>query len=168
MIVHEGRHGEHGQGGLALRTQHQELVGLDRGLQRRAAFLPVGEELVQGLGINHGARQDMAADLGGLLQNGDGDFLPVLLGALFQADGGGQAGGAAADDDDVIFHDLALDALKRLCGRQLVDDGFLPRVNRAAFDRLLSHLPLNPRYRRGYPSYREVTQRRSRLIPVME
>ncbi|MNT50461.1 hypothetical protein D3C72_1873820 [compost metagenome] len=166
--MHEGRHGEHRQRGLPLRTQHQELVRLDRGLQRRAAFLPVGEELVQGLGIDHGARQDMAADLGRLLQNGDGNLFPVLLGALLQADGGGQAGGAAADDDDVIFHDLALDAFQRFRRRQLVDDGFLPRVCRAAFDRLLAHDPLNPRYRRGYLSYREVTQRRSRPIPVME
>ncbi|MNQ77744.1 hypothetical protein D3C85_926300 [compost metagenome] len=168
VVVHEGRHGEHRQRGLTLRTQHQELVRPDRGLQRRAAFLPVGEELVQGLGVDHGARQDVAPDFGGLLQNGDGDFLAILPGALLQADGGGQAGGAAADDDDVILHDLALDAGQRFQRRQLVDDGFLPRVCRAAFDRLLAHDPLNPRYRRGYLSYREVTQRRSRPIPVTE
>jgi hypothetical protein len=168
VVVHERRHGEHRQRGLPRRAQHQELVLRDGRLQGRAAFLPVGEELVQRLGIDHGARQDVAADLGRLFQHGDRNLFSVLFGALFQADGGGQAGGAAADDDDVIFHDLALDAGQSLQRRQLVDDGFLPRVDRAAFDRLLCHLPLNPRYHRGYPSYREVTQRRSRPIPVAE
>ncbi len=141
VVVHEGRHGEHRQRRLPLRAQHQELVLGHRRLQRGAAFLPVGEELVQRPGVDHRARQDVAADLGRFLQHGDGDVLPVLFGPLLKADGGGQTGGAAADDDDVIFHDLALDARQGLQRRQIIDDGFLPCVPGAAFDHFLSHVP---------------------------
>ena len=83
----------------------------------------------------------MAADLGAFSSTATVISVPSFSAQLLQADGGRQAGGAAADDDDVVFHDLALDALQRLERRQVVDDGFLPGVRRAAFDRFLGHGP---------------------------
>ena len=139
VIVHEGRHQRHRQRRRPLRAQQQELVLGDRRLQRGAAFLPVGEQFVQRLGIDDRARQDMTADLSRLFQNGDGDFLAVLFRALLQADGRRQAGRAAADDHDIVFHDLALDAVQRLQRRQIVDDGVLTGVLRAAFDGVFGH-----------------------------
>jgi len=139
VIVHDRRQQGHGQGGLAHGPQDHEPVLGDRRLQRRAAFLPVGEQLVQRLRIDHRTGQDVPADLGRLLQHGDGDLLSVPFCPLFKADGGGQAGGTAADDDDVILHDLALHPGQGLGGRQLVDHGFLPGVGCAAFDGVLGH-----------------------------
>ena len=81
----------------------------------------------------------MTADLGRLFQNRDGDFLAILFRALLQADGRRQARRPAADDHDIIFHDLALDAVQRLQRRQIVDDGFLTGVLRAAFDGVFGH-----------------------------
>jgi hypothetical protein len=82
----------------------------------------------------------VAADLGALFQHGDADVLAVFFRPLFQTDGRRQAGGAAADDDDVILHDLPLDALKSLQRRQIVDDGFLAGVFRAALDGFFGHV----------------------------
>ena len=139
LIVHDRRQQGHGQRSLTHRPEDHEPVLGHRRLQRRASVLPVGEQFVEGLGVDHGAGQDMAADLGALFQHGDGDLLSVLFRPLFQADGGGQAGGTAADDDDVIFHDLALDPGQGLGERQFVDHGFLPGVLCAAFDGILGH-----------------------------
>ena len=64
----------------------------------------------------------MRADLGALLDNGDGDVLACVERLLFQPDGGGQAGRAGADDDHVVVHGFALD--RRFLMAQLVLDLF--------------------------------------------
>ena len=109
VIVHEGRQGEHGQGKLTLRAQHEKLVMGYRCFQRRAHRLPVWEQLRQGLRIQHSTRQDVSPDLGALFQKGDRNFSASLCGQLFQTDRGRQARRATADDNDVIFHGLAFE-----------------------------------------------------------
>ena len=67
-------------------------------VDRRAARLPVGEELVQRARIDHRARQDVRADLRALLEHADGHLALLLGGELLQADRRGEARRAAADD----------------------------------------------------------------------
>ena len=64
---------------------------------------PAGQQLVDADGIDHGAGQDMRADLGTLFQDDDGD----VLGKLLDADRGGKACGAGTDDHNVEFHRFA-------------------------------------------------------------
>ena len=87
--------------------QEQQLVVGDGLVQRRAVGLPVGQQLGERARVHDGARQDVRAGLGALLEHDDRDLLACLGGQLLQADGGGQAGGAAADDHDVVFHGFA-------------------------------------------------------------
>ena len=162
VIVHDRRQQGHGQGGLTHRSQNHEPVLGDRRLQRGPAFLPVGEQLVQRLRIDHGTGQDMSTDLGRLLQHRDGDVLAVLFRPLLQADGRGQAGGAATDDDDVILHDLALDPGEGLGGRQFVDHGFLPGAGCAAFDGIVGH-DQNPRCQWGLAVF-SLSERDARVV----
>ena len=107
VVVHERRHGPHRQLKAALRPEQQEDVLVDRGLQRRPQLFPVGQQLVEALGVDDRAGQDMRADLCALFQHRDGDLGVELL----QPDRRGQARGARADDDDVVFHRFPLDGL---------------------------------------------------------
>jgi hypothetical protein len=109
MIGHEGREGEIREAEATGFRQGEEDVVLHLGLKRTALILPVRQQFVQRLGIDHHARQDMRADLGAFFQHRDGNLVSGLGGHLFQADRGGQAGRTGAHDDDVIFHGLALD-----------------------------------------------------------
>jgi hypothetical protein len=92
--------------GAGLR-QEQHLVLGDGLVQRRAQLLPVREQLGDGLGVHHGARQDVRAGLGALLQHHDVDLGALLGSQLLQADRGGQPGRATADDHHVVFHRFA-------------------------------------------------------------
>ena len=57
--------------------------------------------------IDHGAGQDVGADLRALLDQADRDFVVALGRELLEADRRRQPGRAAADDHHVIFHRLA-------------------------------------------------------------
>jgi hypothetical protein len=117
VVVHERRHGEHRQAEVALRAQQPEDVLGDRRLQRRAAFLPVREQLGQALGIDHRPRQDVGADLRTLFQHRHRNLGPGLGRQLLEPDGGRQARRSAADDDDVVFHRLAFERFAHAISR---------------------------------------------------
>ncbi len=104
MIVHQRRHDEGRQRDGTASGHPEELVGLDLRLQRTIGVLPpIWNELVEADRIDHGARQDMRADLRALLHHDD-----VQLGVEFlQPDRGRQAGRSGADDHDIEFHGFA-------------------------------------------------------------
>ena len=97
----------------ALFGQEEKSVFAHRRIERRAALLPVGQQLVQRPRVEHGAGQDMRADLRALLQNADLDVAAAFRGKLLQADRGGQARRAGADDHHVVFHRFAVRSLFR-------------------------------------------------------
>jgi hypothetical protein len=84
------------------------LVLGDRNVGKRAALLaPVRDQLIEALGVDHRAGQDVGADLRALFQDADAELAPAFIGELLQADGGGQAGGTRPDDDHIVRHGLA-------------------------------------------------------------
>ena len=107
VVVHQPRHQEIGEAERAGLGEEQELVVAHLGLERRALLLPVGNELVQPDRIDHGAGQDMGADLGALLDQADRHFVVALGGELLETDRRRQPGRAATHDHHVIFHRLA-------------------------------------------------------------
>ena len=80
MVVHQRRHGEVRQPDRAGRRGPVEAVVLDLRLQRTIGVLaPVRDQLVERDRIDHGARQDMRADLGTLLHHDDAEIGIELL-----------------------------------------------------------------------------------------
>ncbi|MNQ85604.1 hypothetical protein D3C85_1007750 [compost metagenome] len=112
FVVHGFRHGEVGDlaGGLAA-LQQVDVVALDRGVQRRALGLPVGEQFVERTRFEHRTGENVGADFGAFLHHADAEFLAGFGGLLLQAAGGGETGGARSDDDDVEFHVFAFHSL---------------------------------------------------------
>jgi len=108
VVLHLRRRG---QGNRPFAGQEHEVVVGGGRHQRRLAGPPVGQQLIQGAGLDHRSRQDMGADLGALFQDADADLVTMFGGKLFQPDRGGQPRGAAADDHDVILHDFAFHSL---------------------------------------------------------
>ena len=105
VVRHEFRESEVRQRDAAVLGQEQELVALDLGLERPGLVLtPIGEQSVEPERIDHGAGQDMRADLGPLLDHDDGE----IGGDLLEADRGGKASGPRTDDHHVEIHTLAL------------------------------------------------------------
>jgi hypothetical protein len=107
MVLEAGRQHPFRRGAGFFLGQEHEAVFADRGVQRRAQFAPVGEQLVHGDRVHHRAGQDVGADLAAFFQYADRDVAAVLLGQLLQADRSRQAARSAADDDDVILHRFA-------------------------------------------------------------
>lgn len=108
LVVHGLGHEEVGHLGSALGAlQDVDVVAGHRGIERRAEFLPVGEQLVQRARLEHRAGEDVGAHFGTLLDHADADLLTGFGGLLLQSACGGQTGGAGADDDDVEFHVFA-------------------------------------------------------------
>ena len=68
MVVHLWRRGQLERSGFC---QEQEAIGLRRGVQRRALFLPVRDQFIQRAWFQHRAGQDVAADLAGFLHQTD-------------------------------------------------------------------------------------------------
>jgi hypothetical protein len=89
----------------------EEAVLADRGVERRAVLLPVGQQFVECPRIDDGAGEDVGADLGTFLDLADGNLLFPLRRQLLQAYGGRQPRGAAPDDDNVEFHRFAFHVL---------------------------------------------------------
>ncbi len=81
-----------------------DVVFGHRVVERRAAFLPIGEELVQRRRLEDGPGEDVGADFRAFLHQAHRQLAAVMLGELHQAARGRQARGTAADDDDVELH----------------------------------------------------------------
>ncbi|MDT4856373.1 hypothetical protein FQZ97_907610 [compost metagenome] len=107
LVVETGRQQPVGRAARAGFGQEQELVLRDGHVQRRAFFLPVGDEFGQRQRVHDGAGQDVRTQFRALFKHADADFLILLSGQLLKTDCGGQAGGSTADHDHVIFHRLA-------------------------------------------------------------
>ena len=105
VVRHQGRHRPVRDAHLTALAQHEEIVVGHGRVQRRALFLPVGDQPRQARRVQHRARQDMGADLGALLQHHDGDLGVDLL----QADRGRKTRGPRANDHDIVFHRFAFD-----------------------------------------------------------
>ena len=115
VIAHQRRQQEIRQPQRAGRPERIEVVGGDRGLDRRVFAAPFRNEPIEPDRIDHGAGQDVGADLGALLHHDDGFVRRQLL----EPDRGGKAGRPGADNDGVEFH--------RLPGRKLrCSHGLLP------------------------------------------
>ena len=99
VIVHlrRGRHFE--RAGLG---QEQEPIFARRRIERRALFLPVGNQFVQRSRLHHRAGQDMGADLAAFFHQADRHVGVELL----QPDRRRQARWPATHDHDVEFHRL--------------------------------------------------------------
>ena len=101
LVVHLGR-GRQAQ--RMLLRQQQEIVVDRRRIEGCPLLLPVGDQLIEGDGLEDRAGEDMGADLGSLLDDADRGLAPRGGGELLQADRRRQARGAAADDHHVIAH----------------------------------------------------------------
>ena len=108
LIVHEGRHQGVREAELLLRGQNPMLVLRDRHRQRAVQLRPVRQQFVQRLRVDHGAREDMGADLGAFLEDADAELASRLVCELLQTNGGSEPGRAGADDHHVIGHGLAV------------------------------------------------------------
>ncbi|MOA49547.1 hypothetical protein D3C78_1724390 [compost metagenome] len=68
--------------------EHVDVVALDLGVERCAECFPVGEQLVQGAGLEHCTGEDVGADFGAFLDHADADLATGFGGLLLQAAGG--------------------------------------------------------------------------------
>jgi hypothetical protein len=77
-----------GKWNLRVFGQHPMLVAGDGHAAEQAAVVlaPVGQELVELLGIDHRARQDVGADFGAFLQHADRQLAAFCIGELLQSD----------------------------------------------------------------------------------
>ena len=105
VIAHQRRHQRIGKPHGPLRTQHEETVFVHGRVEGRAPIFPVGNEFVEGNGIDDGARENMGAHFRTFFQHADRDIGRKLL----QPDRRGKSRGTGADDDDIILHRVALD-----------------------------------------------------------
>ena len=105
VVRHELRHRPVRDSHLRGPTKQVEAVLGHRRRQRSALLPPVRDQGVETARVEHGAREDMGADLGALLEHDDRAIGVELL----QPDCRGEAGGAGADDDNVVLHRLAFD-----------------------------------------------------------
>ena len=103
VIGEKPRHRHVGQPQRAGRAEHIEAIVGDRGLDERVLAAPVRNERVEPDRIDHGARENMGADLGALLDHDDRRVGRDLL----ETDRSGEPGGSGADNDDIEFHRLA-------------------------------------------------------------
>ena len=115
VVLEAVRQQEVGRGFRAALGEEEEAVGGDRLRERRAALLPVGEQLGQSARVDHRAAQDVRAGLGALLEHRHRQLRAAFGGQLLEADRRGQAGRAGADDHDVDLH--------RFAGAELLEEG---------------------------------------------
>jgi hypothetical protein len=93
--------------------EEQEAILGHRGRERRAARLPVGEELVERPRVDDGAGQDVRADLRTLLEDAHRHLARACSRKLLEPDRRGEAGGSATDDHDVVIHRFACHGVAR-------------------------------------------------------
>ena len=101
MIVHLRRRR---QAERTLLRQEQKMILGGRRVERRALFLPIWDEFVQGTRIDNRSRQDMGADFGTLLDDADANIAPLFRRNPPQPNGRGEPGHAGANDDHVVLH----------------------------------------------------------------
>mmetsp|Transcript_22712 Transcript_22712/g.64678 ORF Transcript_22712/g.64678 Transcript_22712/m.64678 type:complete len:635 (-) Transcript_22712:55-1959(-) len=96
-----------------------EPLGRHRRLERRAALLPVREELLQRARLKHRARERVLARACRLLEQRDAVVKAGLVAELLEADRGGQARRPATHDQQVrlVRKPLHVDILPPLVGR---------------------------------------------------
>ena len=87
------------QAEFAALGQEENMIFLDRLLDRRAAFLPVRHQLVDAARIHDGAGNDVGADLLAFLENGDGEIF-IQFSKLIS---GGKTGRPTAHDQNIDF-----------------------------------------------------------------
>lgn len=70
---------------------------------RCTELLPVGQQLVERLGLDDGATEDVAADLGALLEDDDAPLLAARVGELelLESDGRAETSRTGADNADI-------------------------------------------------------------------
>jgi hypothetical protein len=125
VVAHQPRHEHVRQPEPALRAEIQELVaGHLRGERPVLILAPAGQEPVETDRVDHGARQDVGADLRALLDHHNGEVRPPLGGELAQADRRREARRARADHHHVEIH--------RFTGGQIHGHGRRPPGRRPA------------------------------------
>ena len=62
--------------------EQKAILGHGR-VERRAEFLPVGQQFVQPAGVHHCAGQNMRADFGAFFDDANADFVALFGGQLF-------------------------------------------------------------------------------------
>ena len=81
----------------------QEFVPRGGYTDPRRLLAPIGKQFIERPGFEHGARQGMGAQAGGLFQHADAQ----VRFELFQPDGGREARRSGAHNGDLVFHDIA-------------------------------------------------------------
>src|SRR5262252_2409092 len=114
VVVHQRRQHEVRQAHGARCRQPIEAVVAHFGLEWAILAAPIRHQLIEPDGIDHGARENVRADLGPLFDHDHGG----IGRKLFEPDRRGEAGGPGADDHDVELHRLA--GGRFLCAHRLL------------------------------------------------
>ena len=104
VVRHQRRQQEIRQAQAAGRAEPVEAIVGDRRLDRSVFAAPFGEQPVETDRIDHGAGEDVGADLGAFFHHHDAELGVELL----EADRGRKPGRPGADDHNVEFHRLAV------------------------------------------------------------
>src|SRR5262249_40435567 len=120
VVVHQRRQHHIWQPHSARGRQPIEAVTAHLRLERAILAAPVRDQLVEADGIDHGARENVRADLGPLFDHGHSD----VGRNLFEPDRRGEPGGPGADDHDVELHRLA--GGQFLCAHRLLPSETAP------------------------------------------
>jgi len=70
-------------------------------IQGCAELFPVGQKLVERVGLNDGTREDVIPHLRPLLEHYDSNLFSTLLSELFDFDGGTETSGSTTNDNDI-------------------------------------------------------------------
>ena len=126
VVVHVRHHrAQHRHLHAAGLGEVQHAVLARRRVERRSLLAPVGDQLVERAGLDHGAGQDVRADLAALLDQAHARVRRQLL----EPDRRRQPGRAAADHHDVELHGLAL----RHSSSPLITRPFVPGKTRSLY-----------------------------------
>ena len=88
-----------------MRAEHEEIVLLDAHLDRRAALLPIGQQLIQPRRVKHRTGQDMRPHFRALFEDHD-----LKIGVdLLEPDRRGQPSRPRPHDHHIVIHRLAFD-----------------------------------------------------------